>query len=282
MQSNAAEESDNLTHLQKRFIDLGFKGLNEQDTIELIFSLTLPPEESIQLAQECLNKYGSLCKLLAANTAKLQSIGVPYSAIVSLRLLHDMPIQVLRQKIIEKPTYHSSREIFKLLRYSMLNLEEEVLKVIFCDEHDHITDIEDLFTGSKHNITVSPRAIIEKALERNIENLIFVHNHTSGNPNPSKTDIIFTRDMVFLGSLLQINILDHIIIGDVDYYSFADSGKLQQFKDNFINMKIKGIISASNLHPDNSIQSLSWNVIPRTISQDFPTVRGNASSPTRH
>jgi DNA repair protein RadC len=265
MQPRVAEE-EHLTHLQKRFIELGFEGLNEQDTIELIFSLTMPTKQSKRLAQECLKKYGNLSKLLAVNPAKLHKIGIPYSATVSLRLLHDLPIQVLKQKITERVSYHSSREIFEFIRYSMTNLEEEVLKVIFCDEKNHITGIEDLFTGSKHNVTVSPRTIIEKALERNVDNLIFVHNHTSGDPNPSKTDIIFTRDMVFLGSLLQINVLDHIIIGDLEYYSFADSGKLQQYKDNFTNMKIKGIISANNLHTDKKAQSINWDTPPHRLS----------------
>ena len=282
MQSKTAEEGNNLTRLQRRFIDLGLKGLNEQDTIELIFNLTMSPRESKLLARDCLKRYGSLSKLLIASPAKLQSIRIPYSAILSLRLLHDLPIQVLKQNIAEKSAYHSSKEIFEFLRYSMLNLEEEVLKVVFCDEKNHIIDIEDLFIGSKHNITVSPRTIIEKALEHNVDNLIFVHNHTSGDPTPSKTDITFTRDMVFLGSLLQINILDHIIFGDLDYYSFADSGKLQQYKDNFINMKIKGVISAGTLlHDKPDIQSWSLDIIPRSINHSLPGPKENASFPTR-
>ena len=72
--------------------------------------------------------------------------------------------------------------------------------------------------------------------------------------------------------------MDHIIIGEDDYYSFADSGKLQQYRDNFTNMKIKGIISAGKLHHYDNTQSLNWNIIPQTLSQSLPGLKVNASS----
>lgn len=247
MQPKITEEAETIPYLQRRFIHLGFDGLDEKDIVELIFSLSTPKNSSKTLAQTCLKKYGSLSRLLATKTTKLESIGVPHNTIVCLKLLRELPIQVIKQKIAEKLSYHSSVDIFELLHYSMLNLNEEIFKVIFLDANHHIIDIEDLFVGSRHTISVSPRLIVEKALEHDVEHMIFAHNHTSGDPKPSRTDNIFTKDMVFIGELLKFKILDHIIFGEHDFYSYADSGRLQLYEDCFTNMKIKGIINAENL-----------------------------------
>ena len=69
----------------------------------------------------------------------------------------------------------------------------------------------------------------------------FAHNHPTGDPTPSKSDKQLTRDLVFIGNMLQIKVLDHIIIGENTYFSFADEGLIQKYEDNFLNMKIRGV-----------------------------------------
>ena len=71
--------------------------------------------------------------------------------------------------------------------------------------------------------------------------MYFVHNHPSGDPTPSKSDKQLTRDLVFLGNVLQIKVLDHIIVGENRYFSFADEGLIQKYEDNFLNLKIRGV-----------------------------------------
>jgi len=74
--------------------------------------------------------------------------------------------------------------------------------------------------------------------------LIFVHNHPSGDPTPSKSDKQFTRDLVFVGNIVQIKVLAHIIIGENRYFSFADEGLIEKYEDNFLNLKIKGVFDS--------------------------------------
>jgi len=102
-------------------------------------------------------------------------------------------------------------------------------------------DIVDLFEGETGRMYVSPRRIVEVAIENNAATLIFVHNHPSGDSTPSKIDKRLTRDLVFAGNILQIRVLDHIVIGDGHYFSFADGGLIQKYEDDFLRLKVKCI-----------------------------------------
>jgi DNA repair protein RadC len=237
-----------VTTLLRSFSTLGLQDLSDQQVIELLLGLTLPSQSAGKLARECIEKFHNLAGFMGARTRQLQEIGLPDNCILCLRLIHELPVHVLKQRAVEQPAYNSSRELFDYLEYSMRDLDREVFKVIFLDEKNHIKEIADLFTGTKNQIPVSARDIIESALNHGADSLVLVHNHTSGNPSPSKTDTIFTRDMIFVGILLQINVLDHIIVGGNSYFSFADSGLLQKYKDSFLTMKIKGILSAGRLY----------------------------------
>jgi len=85
----------------------------------------------------------------------------------------------------------------------------------------------------------TPREIVEAAIKHSAVHLIFVHNHPSGNPEPSQSDKQLTRDLVFIGNVTQIKVLDHIIIGENRYFSFADAELIKKYEDDFSNMRIR-------------------------------------------
>jgi DNA repair protein RadC len=88
---------------------------------------------------------------------------------------------------------------------------------------------QDVFVGSLTGSAVYPREIITLALEHKAAAMVFVHNHPSGDPTPSKEDRKLTRDLVWASQLLMIQILDHVIIGNNTHYSFADEGLIRSF-----------------------------------------------------
>jgi len=105
----------------------------------------------------------------------------------------------------------------------MRDLKKEIFKVIFLDAKNRILDIEDLFEGTLNKSAVYPREIMKRAIKNNTSALVFVHNHPSGDPEPSQSDKDITKDLVSAGRLMEIKVLDHIIIGNNCYYSFADN-----------------------------------------------------------
>jgi len=230
-----------LTPLQGRFIKSGFEGFTDEECIELLLSLALSHQQSSQKAKACIEHFGNLRRLLSASFEELRQAGIPLLCVFSIRLLHELPIEVLKQKIVEKPIYKSPKEVFDYLYYSMRDLKKEVFKVMYLNKRSQIIDTADLFEGTLGDIPIRPREIVESAIKYNAAALIFVHNHPSGDPSPSKSDKLLTRDLVFMGHILQIKVLDHIIIGENRYFSFADDGLVEKYEDNFLNLKIRSL-----------------------------------------
>jgi len=228
-----------LAPLQERFIKLGFQGFSDQETIELLLSLVLPPRKCKRRAKEYIQHFKSLRGLLAASPQELERAGMDSPCMFCIRLLHELPIEVLKEKIIEQPVYNSSQEVLNYLSYSMRDLKKEVFKVLYLNNRSQIVETADLFQGTLDSIPIRPREIVESAIKHNATRLIFAHNHPSGDPKPSKSDKQLTRDLVFMGMILDIRVLDHIIIGDDKYFSFADERLIQKYEDEFLNLRIK-------------------------------------------
>jgi DNA repair protein RadC len=101
-------------------------------------------------------------------------------------------------------------------------------------------DTADLFEGTVDGSVISPREVMEGAIKHNAVSLIFVHNHPSGEPEPSSNDKEVTRDLVYAGGIMRIRVLDHIIIGNNRYFSFAKEGLIEEYELDFLNLKVRG------------------------------------------
>ena len=130
-------------------------------------------------------------------------------------------------KILEKPYYRSSHEVFDFLYHSMRGLKKEIFKVLYLNSQNQINDTFDLSEGTVNSSAVSIREVIEGAVRNNAAALIFAHNHPSGDPAPSREDDDCTQRLVHAGEILGIRVLDHIVFGRNGYYSFSDSGRLK-------------------------------------------------------
>ena len=227
-----------VTQLQRWFTRVGFEGLSEQEVIELLLSSTLPSGKAVKLARESIRRFKNLRTFLAASHQELAQAGIPPHTAFSIKLLRALPGEVLRQQIVKEPANTSSRELFDYLYYSMRDLKNEVFKVIFYNSQTQIIDIVELFEGTTDQIPIPPREIVENAIKHDANALIFIHNHPSGDPSPSEFDQQLTRDLVFVGMILQIRILDHIIIGHNRYFSFADAGLVEEYELDYLDFKL--------------------------------------------
>lgn len=230
-----------LTLLEERFSKSGFEDFNDPEILELFLSLCLPQRGSRKLTKQCLTEFKDIGEFLAASHQELERLGVPRSSMVCIKLLRELPTEILRKKIIEQPFYKSSKEVFDYLYYSMRDLKKEVLKAIYLNSRNQIIDTVELFEGTLGSIPIRHREIVGNAITHGTAAIIFIHNHPSGDPAPSKSDKQFTRDLVFVGEIIQIKVLDHIIIGDNRYFSFADEGLIKKYELDFLNFKIKSV-----------------------------------------
>ena len=227
--------------------------MEEEDEIRLVFSLCRYHPECDERIERCVAQFRNLRELLSASEEKLRQAGVCSRGIFAVQLLRELPEEVLKQKILERSVYKSPQEIFDYLRYSMRDLDKEVFKVIYLDKRDKIIDSADLFEGTLDSIPIRPREIMESAIAHNATGLIFAHNHPTGDPAPSKTDKQLTRELVFVGMIMQIKVLDHIIIGEDRYFSFADDKLIEKYEDDFLNLRIRAAFDIE-VHPTLNIK----------------------------
>ena len=120
----------------------------------------------------------------------------------------------------------SSKDIVKILMPRMRDLKKEVFKIVLLNSQNRIIDIFDAEEGTVNKANPIIREIFQKALQNFAASLICVHNHPSGKVDPSTEDREFTEELFKAGKIMQVAVLDHVIIGDNEYYSFADDGVL--------------------------------------------------------
>ncbi len=224
--------------LREKFLRSGLAGFNDYEIIELLLTLGSPRKDCKQQAKKVIKKFKTLRAALAASSQELQQIeGIgPHSAF-GIKLVREVAAEFLKQRIVDKPVYKSAKEIFDYLYHSMRDLKKEVFKVIYLNTQNQIIDTADLFEGTVNSSSISSREVMENAIKHNAASLIFVHNHPSGNPEPSPNDKQVTRDLVYAGSIMQTRVLDHIIIGSNKYYSFAAEGLIEEYELDFLKLR---------------------------------------------
>ncbi|MFC2005409.1 DNA repair protein RadC [Chloroflexota bacterium] len=231
--------------LREKFIKSGLSGFHDYEIIELLLSLGTPRKDCKQQAKEALRKFKTLRGVLEAPPEELQQIdGIGLHSAFGIKLVQEVARQFLKGKIVDKPIYKSAQDVFDYLYHSMRDLKKELFKVIYLNSQSQIIEAEDLFEGTINSGAVSPREVVESAIKNSAASLIFVHNHPSGNPEPSKSDKELTKDLVYAGSIMRIRVLDHIIIGNDRYFSFAGEGLIEEYELDFLNLKMKGVSEA--------------------------------------
>ena len=227
--------------LREKFIKSGLTGFADYEVVELLLSLGTPRKDCKPQAKEALKKFKTLRGVLSASMEELEQIkGIGPISAFGIKLMQDVAREYLKEQIIDKPYMQSSQAIYEYLYHSMRDLKNEIFKVIYLNSKNQIIDTADLFEGTINSAAIAPRQIVEQALAHHAAALVFAHNHPSGNCEPSKSDKDITRDLVFAGGTVQIKILDHPIIGNNRYFSFAGEGLISQYEMDFLGLKMKG------------------------------------------
>jgi DNA repair protein RadC len=245
--------------LRERFISSGITGFQDYEIIELLLTLGSPRKDCKQAAKEAIKRFKTLRGVLEARQEELQDIkGIgPHNAF-GLKLVQEVAREFLKEKIIDKPLYTSSEQVFEYLYHSMRGLKKEVFKVLLLNSQNQIIDTTDLSEGTINASFISPREVIESAIKNHAVSVIFAHNHPSGSTEPSVNDKDLTRDLVFAAAIMHVKVLDHLIIGDNKYYSFAGNGLIEKYELEFLSLKMNGSNKIPCVNPKVSSTGLPW------------------------
>ncbi len=220
--------------LREKFIAGGLDRFSDEEVLEFLLTLGTPRRDLKAEAREALKRFGSLSGVLSAPIEKLTQIkGIGPKNALYLSFVHQVAGRYLRDRARGKTFLGSSKAVFDYLFHSMRDLKREIFKVLFLNRKNELLSDQDVFLGSLTGSVIYAREVVTLALEHKAAALVFVHNHPSGDPTPSHEDKSLTRDLVWASQLLTIQVLDHVIIGNNTYFSFADEGHIARYMKDF-------------------------------------------------
>lgn len=233
-------ETGHRWRLREKFLIGGLQGFLDYEIVELLLTLGTPRRDCKKQAKDAMNRFKALRRVLEADEAELREIkGIGPHNVFGIRLVQEVSRRFLKEKMLSQPACHSSKEVFDYLYHSLRDAKTERFKVLFLDAKNYILEERTFFEGTVDSSAVYPREVIKAAVRFGASSLIFVHNHPSGDPVPSESDKDITKDLVFATNIMQIKVLDHIIIGNNRYFSFADQGLIEEFELNLRNIRSK-------------------------------------------
>jgi len=210
---------------RERLAELGPQALSNAELLAILLRVGVPGENAVQVGQRLLVDLGGLHGLHKATFEEVcQQHGIGFAKAAQIKAAIELGRRLTAQTPDERPAVHSPGDAAELVRYEMGALEQEHLRVILLDTRNRVISIEKLYVGSLNSSTVRVGEVFRAAIQRNAAAVIVVHNHPSGDPNPSPEDVALTRSIVQAGKLMDIDVLDHLVIGHNRWVSLKERG----------------------------------------------------------
>ncbi|MGD0582235.1 MAG: DNA repair protein RadC [Bacteroidales bacterium] len=213
---------------REKLYNKGTSSLSDAELIAILIGSGTKNRSAVDLGRELLsladNNLNSLGKLSISDLRKIRGIGnaraVTIAAALELgrrRKLAEMP---------DTPQIKCSRDVFDLIGPLVSDLPHEEFWILFLNRSNKVMNRMKLSQGGVSGTVTDVRIVMKKAIENLASGIIVCHNHPSGNLNPSESDTRITQKIKEAGALMDIQLLDHLIVSDKDFYSFADNGLL--------------------------------------------------------
>lgn len=209
---------------REKAMQFGLRALSNTELIALILRTGTKGKSVLELAQDILNQTGGLRGLARSDIYELSEIpGISKIRALELLACFEMSRRLRYEEAVDTDAMHSPRKIVDWLQLEIGNSHKEQFLVLFLDAQFHMISYEILFEGTANQSHVYEREIFREAVLRNCSNIILVHNHPSGNVNPSRADMHLTGKMILMGQMMGVRICDHLIISGNDYFSFSSN-----------------------------------------------------------
>jgi DNA repair protein RadC len=216
---------------RERLIEKGADALKNSELIAILLRTGLKGLSAIQVAEQLLNRFGSLDSLSRASIEDLRQIkGVGRDKAIGLKSAFTLARRMASEIHQESAALDNPERIAELLREANRTFDVESFQVVLLNTRRRLIRVERISQGTLDTILVHPREVFKSAIAANAAAIVLAHNHPSGDPTPSEADIKVTRDLIRAGQLLKIEVLDHVIIGRAthdrpkDYVSLRELG----------------------------------------------------------
>lgn len=210
---------------RERLESLGPQALTNAELIAILLRVGVKGESAVDVGQRLLNKFNGLTGLHRAQFDELKNQRAMGTAKASqIKAAIELGRRLTLESPDEKPTINSPADAAALVQYEMCALEQEHLRVVLLDRRNRVQDIVEVYKGSVNSSQVRIGELFKEAVRKNASAVIVIHNHPSGDPTPSPDDVAVTRGIAQAGKLLDIDVLDHLVIGQGRWVSLKERG----------------------------------------------------------
>lgn len=211
---------------RERLVKFGEQALSAQELLQLILGRGVAGESVAGTAQKLLAQFGSLQKLAEASIEELSSIkGIGLAKAAQIKAV----FEISRRLSTQTPSYKSKEltdpeKVYRLIKSKFKDYHKEHFYIIALNSRGY--SIAEVSVGSLNTSVVHPREVFAEVIKNKAASVVFVHNHPSGDPEPSEDDLVLTKKLVESGKILGIEVVDHIIVVKNGFFSFKDKNLL--------------------------------------------------------
>lgn len=210
---------------RERFIKYGVESLSNEELLSIILKTGTKDRSVKSLAMDLLNSIDNISELKNITVNKLLSIkGIGIVKAIEIISSIELGRRIYIDKKVMKKRLTNPRDIYLENKYLFLDKKQEYFYCLYLNNKNELIERRLLFMGTVNKSVVHPREVFKHAYLTSASSIICMHNHPSGDVIPSKDDIMFTKALVEVGRIQSIPVLDHIIAGNDNYYSFSDNG----------------------------------------------------------
>ena len=208
---------------RERLAKLGPQALSNAELLAILLRVGVQGENAVQVGQRLLSQFGSITGLHRVSYEELFSAyGVGPAKAAQIKAAIELGRRLSLETQGDPPTINSPADAAALVMYEMSALPQEQLRVMLLNTKNQVLEIKTLYQGSLNSSMVRVGEIFKQAIIQDAAATIIFHNHPSGDPNPSPDDVAVTRAMVEAGQLLDIQVLDHLVIGNNRFVSLKE------------------------------------------------------------
>lgn len=210
---------------RERLETLGADALSNAELLAILLRVGVQGENAVQLGHRLLLQFSGLSGLQRASFAEICAVkGLGTAKAAQIKAAIELGRRLGLQSVEDRPTVHCPIDAANLVSYEMAALPQEQLWVLVLDTRNHVLGIEKMYKGSLNSSMVRIGELFRPAIQRNAAAIIVVHNHPSGDPTPSPEDVALTRGIVQAGKMMDIELLDHLVIGQGRFVSMKEKG----------------------------------------------------------
>jgi DNA repair protein RadC len=218
---------------RERLLSNGANSLSNTDLIAILLRTGVRGSSSVRLAEMLLARFQSLGALAHADLIELRQIkGIGPDKAIALKSAFTLAKRMAREIQPESPVIDSPERIAQLLRQELRDHQVESCYIVLLNSRNRLIRMDSISIGTLDSILIHPREVFRLAIIHQAASIVIVHNHPSGDPTPSESDIKVTLDLVRAGKILRISVVDHVILGlpneqrEIDYCSLRELGHI--------------------------------------------------------